>query len=194
MVEPVEQVVEPVETTVGCTGSRVVAVWYRRLQVALAALAVAVGAGACSATGAAGGVSPDAYVAALAAFLPEPPHDGDDDGDLPVAYVASLGESPLALDAQVAVIDGLADRCDLRFVDSPGAAIDDDTDGAPPRDKGILLAIGTILADPPHTVRVEEYLDAGHTAAHLVTLVERAGAWTVTGIDGVDPEVLVGDG
>lgn len=173
----------------------VAGVWSRRLRAAVAGAGVLCGAvlGACSTPQAAGGIPASAYAAALAAFLPEPPTDGDDD-ELPVVYVAPLGDSPLALDAQVAVIDDLAERCDLRFVDTVDVVIDDDIEGAPPRDEGVLLAIGTIHGEPPHTVRVEQYTDAERTAAHLITLVERSGEWSVVSVDDVDPEVLVGDG
>jgi len=163
-----------------------------RIAAAAAAVLVGVFAGGCSSDNTRGGIPAAAYVAALGPFLPEPP--ADDDTDPAVVYVAPLGESPLALDAQVAVIDALVECCDVRFVDTVDVAIDDGSDGAPPRDHGLLLAIGTILAESPHTVRVEEYTDAQRTAAHLVTVVERAGAWAVSAVDEVDPEVLVGDG
>ena len=92
------------------------------------------------------------------------------------------------------MIDALAARVDVRFVDSFDVVIDDRVDGAPPRDDAILLAIGMIPAEPPHTVRVEEYTDAVRTAAHLVTVIERSDEWTVQRVTDVDPEVLVGDG
>lgn len=146
---------------------------------------------ACGPKEAAGGVPAAAYVTALTTFLPAPP--ADPDVDLPVVYVAPIGESALALDAQVAVIDALAERCDVRFVDTFDVVIDEGEDGAPPRDDATLLAIGMIPADPPHTVRVEEYTRAGRTAAHLVTVAER-DEWVVLNVEEVDPEVLVGHG
>jgi len=163
--------------------------WSRRGFAALAVVAALLAA--CGPAKSSSGVPAAAYAAALVPFLPAPP---DADENLVVVYVAPLGEAPLALDAQVAVIDALAARVDVRFVDSFDVVIDDRVDGAPPRDDAILLAIGMIPAEPPHTVRVEEYTDAVRTAAHLVTVIERSDEWTVQRVTDVDPEVLVGDG
>jgi hypothetical protein len=137
------------------------------------------------------GVPSEAYVAALTPFLPDPAPEGD---DRPVVFVAVTGEHPIGLEAQVAIVDAVAEHYDLRFVDDFEAALDDAGDDPAPVEDGRLLAIGTIQADAPHIVRVEDYLDAERSTAHIVTLVERSGRWSVASVERVEPEVLVGEG
>lgn len=136
-------------------------------------------------------VGADAYVAAIAEFLPPAPVDEAE--PLPVVFVTPVGPESLALDDQVAMIELLADTHDLRFVDEPGAAVIDGEGDAPPRDDGLLLGLGTLPQEPPFTVRVEVYADADKIDAYLVTVAEQAGTWRAVSTERVDPEGLGGE-
>jgi hypothetical protein len=166
----------------------------RRLRAALAFGALTLGLLACTARSEPGAVTADAYVAALSEFLPDAAVANEDP---PIVYVVPIGDGALDLDTQVAVIDALAERWDVHFVDDAQAAIkadDDDDDDAEPRGETYVLGIGTIKAVPPHTVRIEQYTDASRSQAHRVTLVEHNGTWRIDSVAMVEPEVLVGDG
>lgn len=129
------------------------------------------------------------YSAVIDNFAPPVPLDGT----RPVVYVARLGEEPFALDDQVAMIAAFEENYDLRFVDEIAAAVDDEDSDAPPRDDGLLFAIGTISTAIPHVVRVEIYRAAGLVDAQKVTLTVSDDVWRVDASEPVDPEVLVGD-
>jgi hypothetical protein len=156
------------------------------------AIALALAAGACGG----GGEEPpradidaSTYVAAIEGFLPTDP----DPDNRPVVYVVPVADEALALGTQVAVIDALAETYDVRFVDSPGAAVDEGSADEPARDGGMLLGVGVVSVEPPHTIRIEVYEDRDEVAAHLVTVALRGGLWEAVGDEPVEPEVLVGD-
>jgi hypothetical protein len=136
-------------------------------------------------------IGPEAYEVVLAEFLPPPPTD--EDADLPIVYVAPLGGAPLSLDLQVAIIESVATTHDLRFVDDAAAAVDDDDGDAPPRHDGLLLGVGIIPENEPHTVRVEVYSEVDRVRAYRLTLIEQNATWLVETSEPVDPEGLVGD-
>jgi hypothetical protein len=150
------------------------------------------GAAACGAENTPAGPAIDAaaYSAVIAQFLPAPSTDPD---LRRVVYVAGVSDETLSLDDQVAVIDGFSATHDVRFVDDFAAAVDQDLPGAPPKDDGVLLGLGKITGDPPHTVRVEIYVDADAIDAELVTISNRSDTWVVDSIEPVEPEVLVDD-
>lgn len=140
-------------------------------------------------------IDPAAYSALIDEFLPPAPAEGE---PKPIVYVAMLGDEPLSLDDQVAVIEVVDLTHELRFVDDTQAAIDDEDTDAPPRDEGVLLGIGKIPREPPHTARVEVYSGVDQVDASLVTLQSRTDSagqrhWTVSEVELVVPEVLVGD-
>lgn len=157
-------------------------------------LAMAAGLSACDngdpVEGEAVPVDANAYAAALGDHLPPP----DDEADTPpIVFVAALGETGLSLDDQVHVIDALAETHDIRFVDTKDAAVDSDLPDAPTRDDAILIGLGPMRTEPPHTVRVEVYLDANDVTGHLVTVeLDRHDDWIVTHTEDVEPEVLLG--
>jgi len=128
----------------------------------------------------------DAYVAVLDAMLPDDPVSEDP----VVVYVWQFVENPMSLDDQVVVIDGLAEQFDVRFVDQADAAVDPDTTLVPTRDDGLLVGLGPVTIDAPHTVRIEIYTSEVDIDAYLVTLVRGDDTWTVMAQEPVDPEVL----
>ncbi len=132
-------------------------------------------------------IDASAYSAVISAFLPPAV-----DGERPVVWIAQLAPDPISLDDQVGMIAEVETTHDLRFVDDPEAAVGGD-EGATPRDDGMLLGIGEIRAEPPHTVRVEVFVDNDRVRAELVTLASVDGRWRIDGREIVDPEDLVVD-
>lgn len=148
--------------------------------------------GGCSGTAAVDdeqAVDAGTYAAVIARFVPAAPTSEP----IPVAFVTAAGDEALALDDQVAVIDALAETHDVRFVDDPVDAFDPDLADAPPRDNGVLIGVGKISGESPHTVRVEVYSAADRIIAQLVTLSWRDESWQIDSVELVEPEVLVGD-
>ncbi|MEO6654049.1 MAG: hypothetical protein ABIP17_15485 [Ilumatobacteraceae bacterium] len=131
-------------------------------------------------------VDASAYAAVLTPFLPAP--DGD---ERPVVWITQLGTEPISLSDQVDMIAELAATHDLRFVDDPDAAVDDQEGDL--RDGGLLLGIGTIRHESPHTVRVEVYSHRRRVRAELLTMSVGDDGWRIDGREVVDPEDLVLD-
>lgn len=129
----------------------------------------------------------EAYGAALGVILEdtEPP-----DTDRTVVYVVPLDEG-VDIDTQASVIDRFAEAYDVRFVDDLGAAVVGDDDRRPPRDDGIVVGLGTITLQPPHRVRLEQYVAVDDVRATRVTLELAASGWTVSRTEPVAAEVLV---
>jgi hypothetical protein len=158
-------------------------------QMVLAAV-VAVGAVAGCGDGADAPVpAPDAsaYAAAVAPFMPVA-----DPEEQPNVFVAPFEET-LALEEQVAFIELIGEGYDLKFVDDPATAVDTDAVGRPVRDDGLLIVLGTIPAEPPYVVRVEEYRRQDDVSAQLVTLVWRTDHWDVASEESVRPEAVILD-
>lgn len=135
-------------------------------------------------------VPAEAYATVVERYLSPP----DVEDERTVVYVVPVSGDALSLDTQVAVVNELAELYDVRFVDDVDAAVDDDSTDVPPRDEGMLIGLGRISADPPHTVRVELYRERDRVTGHLLTLDHDAGDhWVVVGDESVAPEVLIGD-
>ena len=110
-----------------------------------------------------------------------------------VVYVAGSAAIEMSLEDQVTVIDSFAATHEVRFVDDFAAAVDSETPGSPPKDAGVLIGVGKISPEQPHTVRVEVYVDADRVEAQLVTVAYRNGAWVIESVEPVEPEVLLGE-
>ncbi len=159
------------------------------------AIALVAGALALAACGDSGSASEDevaaigdAYVTVLSNVLPETELvDGE---PLPVLYLWEFTEEPMSLDDQVVVIESFDDTHDVRFVDQFDAAVDVDQPGTPPRDDGLLVGLGPVPADPPHSVRVELYESELMITAVSVTISYDSDAWTVTAEEPVEPEAF----
>ncbi len=131
-------------------------------------------------------IDASAYSTVVDAFLPET--NGD---ERPVVWIAQLGSEPLSLEEQVDMIAAVELTHDLRFVDDPEAAVGGEDDR--PRDDGLLLGIGEIRSDAPHTVRVEVFVNQDRVRAELLTLIVGAEGWQIDTREIVDPEDLVVD-
>jgi hypothetical protein len=163
---------------------------HRRQLVLAAAVALGAVAGCGDGDGDGSPVpAPDAsaYAAALAPFMPVA-----DPEEQPNVFVAPFEET-LALEEQVAIIELLGEGYDVKFVDDPATAVDADAVGRPVRDDGLLVVLGTIPAEPPYVVRVEEYRRQDDVSAQLVTLVWRTDHWDVASEELVRPEAVIID-
>lgn len=104
-----------------------------------------------------------------------------EDDATPIVYVAPLeNEKPIPLDVQVSVVDGTADFAVVRFVDEAEQAIDQDGDGEPVIDDGVLLRLGEVPADG-RTVDVpgEVYRTVADAALVEYTVRETPEGWVV---------------
>lgn len=90
-----------------------------------------------------------------AAVGPEPFADLDDPREL-VVWIYPLGDEPIDLDVQVAVLDRLDDFATVRFVDSFVEAIDEEEAGMPVLEDGVAVGLGPLRQDLSQA-RVERY-------------------------------------
>jgi len=107
-----------------------------------------------------------------------------------VVFVVPLDGNALPLGVQIEIVGAFADEYDVRFVDDMDAAIDERSDGHPPQEGGLLVGMGPVTAEPPHTTRVELYWSADLVEGHLLTLAMADDGWRVTGDEQVVPESL----
>jgi len=156
-------------------------------------VATTVAVGSC---GAEGGRSvergAEVYAAAIRALVSEPPGHPDIGAEQRdrVVYAGPLGEKvDISLEVQVAVVEELEEFATIRFVDSRNEAIDDDEQGKPVREDGVLLLLGRIPDGRSPSVEATRYVDVDRDARFRLT-VERSGeTWTV-----VDVESIAGRG
>jgi hypothetical protein len=120
----------------------------------------------------------DVYTAILDNVAAEQPVE---DEETPVVYVAPLGnEKPIPLDVQVSVVDATADIAVVRFVDEAEQAIDQDGDGEPVIDDGVLVSLGSVPPDGSSVnVPGELYRTAADTAVVEYEVSETANGWIV---------------
>ena len=130
-----------------------------------------------------------AYIAALRPFLPHPPSRAPGE-KRDVVFVVPLDGNALPLTAQIEVVSAFADDYDVRFVDDIEAAIDEHGARRPPQEGGLLIGVGPVTTEPPHTTRIELYRNADLIEGHLVTLALTDDGWQVTGDEPVTPEAL----
>ncbi len=125
-----------------------------------------------------GGTSPQAREAAIyavvvaeAAQLPPP---GD---ERPVVFVGPLEPAyPIRLEVQVGVVEHLAERADVRFVDELGQATPDGTTFIA---DGSLVLVGRIPDGSRVTVRTEVYRSPDVGQAGSVTVAGEGETWRV---------------
>ena len=167
---------------------------FGRLFLGVAVLALAVTGCGRSPQGA-GGPEADgaAYIAALRPFLPQPAPEPRPEKRA-VVFVLPLDGEALPLELQIEVVGAFADDYDVRFVDDIDAAIDERGAHHPPQEGGLLIGVGPVTADPPHTTRVELYWNDEAVEGHVMTLAEADDGWSVVGDDPVTPETLIRHG
>ena len=105
----------------------------------------------------------DALTALVQWYVAETEPVVDDAGDpvLPVIYMASESGETVAVGVQATVAERSADDAVVRFADDRSEAIDDDLDGSPVKDDGVLMLLGEIPeAAPSVTFPVTLYRSA----------------------------------
>lgn len=75
----------------------------------------------------------------------------DDAGDivLPVVYVASDAGETIDVGVQATVAEQTVDDAVVRFADDRSEAVDDDADGSPVKDDGVLVLLGEMPEPAP---------------------------------------------
>jgi hypothetical protein len=120
----------------------------------------------------------DVYTAILDTVAAAEPAE---DEETPLLYVAPLGnEKPMPLDVQVSVVDATAEVAVVRFVDEVEQAIDQDGDGEPVIDDGVLVILGSVPPDGSSVhIPGELYRSAADTALVEYEVSETADGWVV---------------
>lgn len=135
----------------------------------------------------------DAYILVVEWILAEPefaPIPAAD--ELALVFVESLGPVDIDLPVQVAIVGHFEDEVAIRFIDSRTEALDDESDGAPVRDGGLLLGLGAVPLDGPLDIRGEVYRTAESVVGYRFR-VDRSGPTPVLikPPERVEPEGLV---
>jgi hypothetical protein len=162
-----------------------------RLLTILTPFGLAAGA-ACGVTDSADERTVGVYVAVIQAVAEEGPGEfGPGEGAERVIWAGPLEAGmEITLEDQVAVVEQLKeeDFATVRFVDEGGEAIDDDEDGQPARQDGLLVLLGEIPDGPAPTVRAQRYLHVEEIGDFSAAVEQRAGAWRVTGLEAAPAE------
>ena len=129
------------------------------------------------------------YLAAVGEVVAEQAPPTSDDDELPVVYVAPVGESDIDATVQAEVAGELREQADVRFADDRSEAILEDEDGMPVRDEGTLIAIGEVPdAGDPIDVEVEVYRSAEDSSKMVFTFAARSSRWAVTSTSVLGPD------
>jgi hypothetical protein len=129
------------------------------------------------------------YLAAVAEVVAEQVPPTSDDDELPVVYVAPVGESDIDATVQAEVAGELRDEADVRFADDRSEAVLEDEAGMPVRDEGMLIAIDEVPAEgDPVDVEVEVYRSADDSSKMLFTFAPRSSQWAVTSTSILPPD------
>lgn len=97
----------------------------------------------------------------------------NDDGTvkLPIIYVVAADGATIDVGVQASVAAETVDVADVRFADESSEAFDDDLDGAPVIDQGVMLLVGAI-PEPAPTIDVDllRYLNAETSSAFTLKI------------------------
>lgn len=132
-----------------------------------------------------GGPDPDLrtariYEAALRWALdtdPPPPPDG---GDLIAVYVASSDGSSIATQAQLEVVNTMRDEATLRFTDAQDDALDEDVEGRPVKDEGVLVVVGLVADRSPLDLEIQVYRNEVDDRSYVLRMAGGGDSWRVT--------------
>lgn len=120
------------------------------------------------------------YLATIRDVVAEQPPPDEPD-QLPVVYVVAVGENTIAADVQAEVVGRLQDEVDVTFADERAEALQEDAEGTPVIDDGVLLAVGELMPDvDPVTMPVEVYRSEDDWSRAILTFEERSSRWTIT--------------
>ncbi|CAN5827216.1 hypothetical protein BH24ACT5_BH24ACT5_25410 [soil metagenome] len=99
----------------------------------------------------------------------------------PVVYVVSVAENGVAATVQAEVAAELKDDIDLRFADERAEAVEEDVDGQPVPNDGVLLLVGDIPVDGSVIdVPIEIYHSETDRSKASFTFTEADDDWSVT--------------
>lgn len=131
----------------------------------------------------------DVYAAVIRALADEPPDPWRDRTDIDderqrVVFAGPLDEEiAISLEVQAAVVEALDDLATIRFVDQRTEAIDDDEEGQPVLEGGMLVLLGTVPAGRSPSVDAERYLALDDAVQYVVTAEQSDGEWTVVNLE-----------
>ena len=99
-----------------------------------------------------------------------------------VLFVGSRSEGQVDLDVQVAVVEALAPRIFVRFIDERSEAVEVDSEEESVRDGGLLVGLGAVAEQGDSVeVYVDRYRDAGDIEAWLATVRRAETTWEIVG-------------
>lgn len=118
---------------------------------------------------------------------------GEEDDKLSV-FVDALHRDGIDLEVQVAVVEQLSDRFQIRFIDDPFEAIDPDDPEGGLRSPGVLIALGPPIGDEQVTVDAEWYQSREDHRADRYQLTADTDRWDVVGTpESIETMLLVED-
>lgn len=126
------------------------------------------------------------YAAVIRALVSEPPGHPDTGAEQRdrIVYAGPLGENvDISLEVQVAVVDRLEEFATIRFVDDRNEAIDDDEQGEPVREDGVLLLLGRIPDGRSPSFEAARYIDVDAATRFRVTAERSRGKWKVANLE-----------
>lgn len=152
-------------------------VWARRF---VACLLVAFAS--CSSDG---GPDPDLrtagiYEAALRWALETDSRPPPDDGHLIAVYVAPSDGNSIATEAQLEVVNTMRDEATLRFTDAQVDALEEDLEGRPVKDDGVLVIVGLVADRSPFDLEIEVYLNEVDDRSYVLRMASDGDDWRVT--------------
>jgi hypothetical protein len=107
----------------------------------------------------------------------------DDEGkaeELTTVFLQAREETEINAEVQVGVVNELAGWANVRFIDDVAEAVDGDVDGAPVRDDGTLIGLGTVGdGEVAAELVADRYVSDEETMVYDVSLQRRGGEWSV---------------
>jgi hypothetical protein len=95
-------------------------------------------------------------------------------------FLQAREETEINAEVQVGVVNELAGWANVRFIDDVAEAVDGDVDGAPVRDDGTLIGLGTVGdGEVAAELVADRYVSDEETMVYDVSLQRRGGEWSV---------------
>ena len=96
-------------------------------------------------------------------------------------FLDSQDDTQIDLVVQVEVLRLLEGFEVVRFIDTLNEAIDETVAGAPVRDMGIFVRLGSISGDRTVSVAASRYISGDETTGYVFTFTRRQGEWELVG-------------
>ena len=110
------------------------------------------------------------------------PGIGGAEGDDWVLFVATRSAEVIDIDVQVDVVAALSSVVEVRFIDERTEAVDEELDGEPVRDLGLLIGLGAVNPQGDIVqVYADRYRNAEQVEAWQFTVSRVGGVWELTG-------------